>query len=395
MSGLGRGLTLAMAVAAGLGVANIYYNQPMLGVIQRDFPGDAATSLVPTATQLGYALGLLLLVPVGDLMDRRKLIVFQFLVLAVSLAGAALAPSAALLVVASLLVGVASTVAQHIIPFAAALAAPERRGQTVGTAMGGLLCGILLSRTLAGLVATHWGWRQMFELALPLALAGAGLMAARLPRDAVRPHLSYGAALGSLGGLWRGEKSLRRATAVQAALFGAFSAFWTILALHLEQPSIHLGADVAGLFGIVGAVGVLAAPVAGRLADRHGPGRVILVGAASVLVSWLAIGLWDGLAGLVVGIIVLDFGVQSAMVSNQHIVYALRPEARGRLNTLYMTGMFLGGSTGSAGAMLAWRLGGWAAVCAWGAGLSLMALALSFSSARPACRTDPPARRGE
>lgn len=379
---LGRGLTLVMALACGIAVANIYYNQPLLGIIARDFPGSSLVGLIPTATQLGYAAGLFLLVPLGDLLNRRRLIVGQFIILGAALAAAALAPTAGFLVIASLLVGAGSTVAQQIVPFAASLASPEVRGRTLGTVMAGLLCGILFSRTLAGFIGTHGGWREMFWLGLPLALASALAMAALLPRHHTPSTIGYGAALKSLAQLWRQEPALRTATLTQAALFASFTVFWTILALHLQQPTFGLGADVAGLFGVVGAVGVMAAPLAGRLADRKGPQLVITLGAALTLASWAVFGLADNLIGLVVGVILLDFGVQSAMVSHQHIIYALRPEARNRLNTIFMTGMFLGGSFGSASATAAWTMGGWSAVSGLGAALGIAGLLLRLADSR-------------
>jgi len=378
--GISFGLTLAMAAASGIAVANIYYNQPMLGVIERDLGTPALTGMIPTATQLGYAVGLFVLVPLGDLTDRRRLIAWQFVLLAAALVLVALAPSAALMIVASLALGACATVAQQVVPFAAALAEPARRGKVIGLVMAGLLCGILLSRTVAGFVASHTGWREMFWLAAPFALAAAALMAWLLPRNHPYLTIGYGAALASLLALWRGQPSLRRATLVQAAMFGSFSVFWTVLALHLQEPRFGLGPGAAGLFGLVGVVGILAAPIAGRIADRSGPGPVIAVGAVLSLASWALFGLWDTVAGLVLGVIALDFGLQSALISNQHIVYALVPDARSRINTVFMTGMFIGGAVGSAGASFAWAHGGWPAVCAFGAALAAAALALDLTA---------------
>lgn len=366
--------TFAMAAAVGTAAASIYYNQPMLGLIQTTLGAEGIVGLIPTAAQLGYAISLFFLIPLGDIVDRRRLIVIQFCVLAVAMAGAALSPSASILVVASLLVGASATVAQQIVPFAAHLARPERRGHTIGVVMGGLLMGILLSRMIGGFVADHFGWRAMFWLAVPMSLIAAGVMAVMLPARVPHATLAYPAALRSLVTLWRRHPALRRATFVQACLFGSFSVFWTILALRLAGPPFGLGPAAAGMFGLIGAVGVLAAPMAGHLADRRGPRLVIDLGALMALVAWGVFAAVPNVVGIGAGLILLDLGVQGVLISNQHVIYSLDPEARSRLNTTFMTGMFLGGAAGSAGATAAWVFAGWPAVVGFGALLAAAAL---------------------
>ncbi len=373
---------LAMATATGIAVANIYYNQPLLGIIEQQFGHLGVAAAIPTATQLGYAAGLFLLTPLGDVVHRRPLIVGQFILLAVALAGAAAAPSAAFLVAASFLVGAMATVAQQIVPFAASLARPERRGATIGTVMSGLLAGILLSRTVAGFVGAHAGWREMFWLGVPLALGSAALMAAVLPAAVPTSRIRYGAAIRSLATLWMREPALRVATTVQAALFGSFTVFWTVLALYLQGPRFHLGADIAGLFGVLGLAGMLAAPLAGRAADRRGPHATVRIACVIALSSWALFGLWGSVLALVAGVIALDLGVQGAMISNQHIIYALDETARSRVNTVYMTGMFLGGAAGSAVATFAWSVGGWSAVCIAGGLMAASAIMVQSRRAR-------------
>ncbi|KPF86338.1 MFS transporter [alpha proteobacterium AAP38] len=374
---MGKDALFGMATAAGLAVANIYYNQPMLGLISAEFQRQGGAGPVSTATQLGYALGLFFLVPLGDMLPRRWLIIGQFMALSLALSLTAVAPSPLMLSLSSLLVGAMATVAQQIVPLAASLSSPERRGATVGIVMAGLLSGILFSRTLAGFVAAHAGWREMFWLGVPLALFGAVLMVLVLPEEAetrTGPRPRYSAIMRSLIDLWQREGVLRTATLVQASLFASFTVFWTVLAFRLEL--FGWGPQVAGLFGVVGAVGILAAPVAGRLADRHGAHPAIWLGAAATLAAWVLFGMWAGLAALMVGVIVLDFGIQGALVSHQQQIFALDPAARSRINTLFMTGMFLGGALGSASAIRIWAAYGWEGTCLLGGGFALLGLLL-------------------
>lgn len=376
---LDTSLLMVMAVACGIFVANAYYNQPILELLQQAFPQAVdLVNLVPTATQLGFACGLFFLVPLGDRINRRKLILGQAAVLIVALVCLAAAPNAWSLVVASAVVGISASVAQQVVPFAAELAPPGRRGQVVGTVMTGVLCGLLLGRAVGGFTGDHWGWRATFWLGAVMTAIAWLVLLVKLPHSEPKTNHSYFGLMKSLIGLWREEPSLRHATCIQAALFGSFIGLWTILALRLHE-AFGLGADVACLMGIVGAVGILIAPLAGRVADHRGPQAVIGIGCLIMLLSYAVLGLWGSLVGLIVGIILLDFGEQAALISNQHVIYALRPEARSRINTLFMSGMFVGGAAGSWGASISWRLGGWQAACIFGGILVLLGFVLHFS----------------
>jgi predicted MFS family arabinose efflux permease len=362
-------LVLLLATGAGLAVAALYYSQPMLGVLGADIGASArAVGFVPTLTQLGYALGILLLAPLGDRYDRRRIILMKAAVLCVALLLAGAAPSIAVLLVASLVIGLSATLAQDIVPAAATLAPEASRGKIVGTVMTGLLLGILLSRVVSGFVAEHFGWRTMFiAAALSIALIGAAAWRG-LPRFRPTTQLSYGALMGSLVKLWKRHGALRRATFAQALLSIGFSAFWSTLAVMLHGEPFHLGSAAAGAFGLAGAAGALAAPIAGRIADKRGPELVTRLGASLVLASFavMALAPWmqphAQLGLLVVGAIGFDLGIQASLIAHQTIVYSIEPAARSRLNAVLFVGMFLGMALGSALGALMLAQWGWMAV---------------------------------
>lgn len=373
---LSRPLVWTMAVASGLAVANLYYLQPLLADVSRDFGVTASeVGLVATLAQLGYALGLLLIVPLGDVRERRGLIVVTLIGVAVALLFAAVAPTLTWLAAASLLIGFATVTPQVIIPLAATLAAPQERGRVVGTVMSGLLIGILLARTVSGFVGERFGWRAMLEVAAGIMLLLALALRILLPHSQPNGKLSYPQLLRSLPEMLRAEPVLREAAAMGALGFACFSVFWVTLAFFLETPPYHYGSDVAGLFGLVGVAGALAASAIGRIADRHDPRIATGVTLLAILLSFMIFWLFGtSLIGLIVGVILLDLGVQGTQVSNQTRIYALQPDARNRITTIYMTTYFVGGALGSLLGAFAWSRWGWDGVCAIGVLLVLAAL---------------------
>ncbi|MBY4674786.1 MFS transporter [Burkholderia multivorans] len=365
----------ALAVTAGTAIANIYYNQPLLDSIRRSFPGHAPwVGIVPAATQIGFAGGMLLLAPLGDKLDRRKLIVWQAVGVCAALFIAALAPTLVVLIGASLLLGAFATLAQQAGPFAAEIASPSRRGQAVGIVMSGLLVGILLARTVSGIIGQHLGWRIVFGTAIAAMVVLIVVVHRALPASRPTSMLPYGKLLASLWQLVVELHGLREAAVIGASLFAAFSLFWSTLALLLASAPFHLGPQDAGLFGIVGLVGALVAPLAGRLADRRGPRIAIWLAIILIAVSFLILLVSaSSLAGLTIGVIVLDAGLQVMQTPNQSRVFALKPEARSRLNTVYMVCYFSGGALGSAVGALAWQSFHWTGVCLAGIGFSIFA----------------------
>ncbi|MEV0280525.1 MFS transporter [Streptomyces sp. NPDC050610] len=380
--GLGRGMLLLMSVATGLSVAGNYFAQPLLDVIGRDLGLSASTAaLVVTVAQVGYGLGLLLLVPLGDLVDRRRLAVGLCAATAVFLTVTASAPNGTLLLVGTALTGLASVAAQVVVPYAATLAPPAERGRTVGTVMTGLLLGILLARTAAGLLADLGGWRTVYWVNAVLMLLMALALRLRLPVLPTPAGRGYPALIGSTLRLFADEPVLRWRAALGALSFAPFSVLWTALVFLLSGPSYGWSEAEIGLLGLVGAAGSLAASAAGRLADRGLVQHVSGIGALLLLGSWglLALagsgGPWP-LVALLAGVIVLDLAVQAVHISNQNLVYAVRPEARNRLNSAYMTSYFVGGAVGSALTSVVWGAAGWGGVCALGAALSAAGLAV-------------------
>lgn len=367
--GLSPALILLMSVATGLAVASNYYAQPLLDTIARAFDLSASSAgFIVTAAQLGYAAGLLFLVPLGDMFERRMLIVSMTLLAAGGMLITASSQSLTMMIIGTALTGLFSVVAQILVPLAATLASPEKRGKVVGTIMSGLLLGILLARTVAGLLASLGGWRTVYWVASVLMVIMALALWRGLPRVKQENHLNYPQLLASVFSLFTRDKLLRTRAILGCLTFANFSILWTSMAFLLAAPPFNYSEGVIGLFGLAGAAGALGARPAGGLADKGKSHMTTSAGLVLLLLSWAAI--WYGhvsVLALIVGILVLDLTVQGVHITNQTVIYRVKPDARNRLTAGYMTSYFIGGAAGSLISASAWQHAGWTGVCAIGA----------------------------
>ena len=367
--GLSPALILLMSVATGLAVASNYYAQPLLDTIARAFDLSASSAgFIVTAAQLGYAAGLLFLVPLGDMFERRMLIVSMTLLAAGGMLIISSSQSLTMMIVGTALTGLFSVVAQILVPLAATLASPEKRGKVVGTIMSGLLLGILLARTVAGLLASLGGWRTVYWVASVLMVVMALALWRGLPKVKQENHLNYPQLLASVFSLFTQDKLLRTRALLGCLTFANFSILWTSMAFLLAAPPFNYSEGVIGLFGLAGAAGALGARPAGGLADKGKSHMTTTAGLILLLLSWAAI--WYGhvsVLALIVGILVLDLTVQGVHITNQTVIYRVKPEARNRLTAGYMTSYFIGGAAGSLISASAWQHAGWSGVCGIGA----------------------------
>ncbi|HUB73127.1 MAG TPA: MFS transporter [Solirubrobacteraceae bacterium] len=370
--GLSRGLVALMAFACGAAVANIYYAQPLLSTIAHDFSvSDGTAGLLVTASQVGYAAGLVLLVPMGDLLERRGLITRIMLVTALALAATAASPSLAVLAACLAVVGLTSVVAQILVPLASTLAGEHERGRVVGHVMSGLLVGILVARTASGLLSELGGWRVVFGVSAAVMLGLCAVLRAALPEVRPTTALSYPRLLRSVGRLVAEQPTLRMRMFYGTLGMGQFSVLWTTIAFLLAGPSYRYGDATIGLFGLVGLAGALAAQAAGRLADRGRHHHSTGVFFVTMLVSWALVAAGSSsLAALILGIALLDLGIQGAQITNQSVIYALVPQARSRITTAYMTSLFAAAAISSAAASALYEAGGWSAVSVLGGALA-------------------------
>ena len=361
--GLRESTLYLMAAACGTGAANIYYNQPLLGDFAKYFHAtENQVGLVATAAQVGYGLGMLFFVPLGDLIERRKVVLTLVYICTLLLVATAASPTLWTLVVLQGLVGVTCMSAQLLIPLAVDLSPPEKRGHTVGVMLAGLLCGLLGARTLGGIVGDHLGWRAMFAMAAGIMLVTGVVLQIVLPRRRPSVSMPYWRLMRSLGDLVRTQPVLRVSSFVSGCSFGAFIAFWTVLSF-LMRDHFHRGATEAGLFGLVGLAGAAVAPLAGKLSDRRGPTFTVTLAMLLSIAAFVGMAAWVSIPGLILGVLLLDLGVQSIQVAAQSEVMSLVPEARSRINTVYMVARFIGGAAGSALGTLAYSHGGWTGTC--------------------------------
>lgn len=366
---LSKSILWLMAIGAGLVVANNYYNQPLLGVIAKELgESESATSKVAMFTQMGYAAGLLLIIPLGDMFRRKKIILIDFFFIILSLVVFALSKSLIVMLAASFCIGLTSVVPQIFVPIAAQLSRPEEKGRNVGIVMSGLLIGILGSRVFSGVVGEYLGWRNVFFIAAGLMIILAVLIAWMLPNMQPTFKGTYGQLMGSVIRYARSIPSLQLASLRGALGFASFSAFWTTLTFRLQEAPYFQGSDVAGSLGLFGIAGALAATLVGQASGKVNKNKLIAIATFLMIVSWGVFGMGDSTyIGIIVGIILLDMGLQAMHVTNQTIVLSSHPEAANRVNTVYMVSYFIGGSIGTFVGGKAWGAYGWNGVVFTGA----------------------------
>lgn len=356
---------LLLAIAGGISVINVYFNQPLLADIAASFHvSPQQVSLIPACTQIGFGIGVILFVPLGDMVQRRKFIPIMLVLLAGALVAAAVAQNLTWLAIANLGIGATTVMHPIFVSFAAQISIPPQRGKAVGKVLSGVFTGILLSRTIGGFVGAHFGWQAMYWLAAGLMMCLAVVLAILLPKSP-SANISYPELMLSLPKLFIQQPVLRETVIIGAMQFATFSAFWTTLIFLLSTPPYHYGSEVAGLFGLVGVVGAAAAPIAGRIADKKGPRLTVGLAIVTITLSYLCFFLiGNQLWGLIAGVILLDLGVQAGLVSNQARIYSLLPETyNSRLNTVYALFYYLGGALGSTLGAYGWSLGHWQGVC--------------------------------
>ncbi|MBD1366956.1 MFS transporter [Mucilaginibacter sp. ZT4R22] len=377
-----------MTLTTGLVVANLYYNQPLLNDMAETFHvSNGKVGQVSMLTQIGYAVGILFVIPMADMVKRKRLMLIEFAFIVLALLLTALAPNIHILLLSGFLLGAASIMGMLLVPMAAHLADPAERGKKIGFIMSGLLIGILLSRTLSGFVGAHFGWRSMYFIAAGIMIILWLLIYLLLPEVEPDYKGNYRQLMRSLVDLVKNEPKLRLAALRGALCFACFSAFWTSLVFMLKQ-NFNEGSDVAGAFGLAGAFGAIAAGLMGRLSDKMDAYKLSTITLALVLVSFIIF--WFSaysIVGLIIGVIIMDMGVQATHISNQAIIFSLDPAARNRINTVYMVTYFTGGATGTYLATLVWGAYNWPGICAIGIILSGITIVIHLITRKTMQRT--------
>ncbi len=379
--GIPAGLLALLALIAGITVANLYYNQPLLGMIARDLGvSEFTVNQIPMITQVGYAAGLLFLVPLGDMCNPRKLWCIQFTVLILALLIISCARHFPLVLAASFLTGVCSVIPQMFVPIASQLSTPSTKGRNIGIVISGLLVGILVSRVISGLIGEYFGWRTMYGLAALLMIFCFIAVWRGVPDLPSTFRGRYTELMRSVWDLIRTYPLLRVASLRAAFGFSSFLAFWTTLAFHMEQPPFFAGSDITGLLGLCGVFGAMTASLVGRFVKKVGENRFHLIGCILFIISW-SVFYWQGFnyVGMIGGIILIDIAMQCLQMSNQVTVLSLEQGASNRLNTVFMTTYFMGGALGTLLGGAAWTAWGWSGVASTGIVLVLISLTLHFS----------------